>query len=204
MNSADDIQVVTFRVGPQEFALDISQVERILRYEKPAALPRAPEFLEGVVRYEGSAIPVVDLRKRLELEAALTEETRLMVLSLDGQRIGMLVDQVREVIRVDSTTITAPPPMVRGLAATYIAGIITEGERTVVLLNALRLLTSTERQALATATSRGARPPRAGWSPRRPPPAARGPTTARAAMRSSGRSSPSSARWTGPWGSWAS
>jgi purine-binding chemotaxis protein CheW len=151
MNSADDIQVVTFRVGPQEFALDISQVERILRYEKPAALPRAPEFLEGVVRYEGSAIPVVDLRKRLELEAAIAEETRLMVLSLDGQRIGMLVDQVREVIRVDSTTITAPPPMVRGLAATYIAGIITEGERTVVLLNALRLLTSTERQALQAA-----------------------------------------------------
>ena len=151
MNSADDIQVVTFRVGPQEFALDISQVERILRYEKPAALPRAPKFLEGVVRYEGSAIPVVDLRKRLELEAAITEETRLMVLSLDGQRIGMLVDQVREVIRVDSTTITAPPPMVRGLAATYIAGIITEGERTVVLLNALRLLTSTERQALQAA-----------------------------------------------------
>jgi purine-binding chemotaxis protein CheW len=94
---------------------------------------------------------VVDLRKRLELEAAIAEETRLMVLSLDGQRIGMLVDQVREVIRVDSTTITAPPPMVRGLAATYIAGIITEGERTVVLLNALRLLTSTERQALQAA-----------------------------------------------------
>ncbi len=151
MNSADDIQVVTFRVGPQEFALDISQVERILRYEKPAALPRAPEFLEGVVRYEGTAIPVVDLRKRLELEAAITEATRLMVLSLDGQRIGMLVDQVREVIRVDSTTITAPPPMVRGLAANYIAGIITEGERTVVLLNALRLLSSTERQALQAA-----------------------------------------------------
>jgi chemotaxis signal transduction protein len=64
-----------------------------------------------------------------------------------------LLDEGRraEVIRVDSTTITAPPPMVRGLAAPYIAGIITEGERTVVLLNALRLLTSTERQALQAA-----------------------------------------------------
>jgi purine-binding chemotaxis protein CheW len=74
-----------------------------------------------------------------------------MVLSLDGQRIGVLVDQVREVMRVDSTTIAAPPPMVRGLAAAYISGIITEGERTVVLLNALRLLSSTERQALQAA-----------------------------------------------------
>jgi len=151
MNTADDIQVVTFRVGPQEFALDISQVERILRYEKPAALPKAPDFLEGVVRYGGAAIPVVDLRKRLELDAGVGDDTRLMVLNLDGQRIGMLVDQVREVMRVDSTTISAPPPMVRGLAASYIAGIITEGERTVVLLNALRLLTSTERQALEAA-----------------------------------------------------
>lgn len=151
MNTADDIQVVTFRVGPQEFALDISQVERILRYEKPAALPKAPEFLEGVVRYGGTAIPVVDLRKRLELDAAIGDETRLMVLSLDGQRIGALVDQVREVMRVDSTTIAAPPPMVRGLAAAYISGIITEGERTVVLLNALKLLSSTERQALQAA-----------------------------------------------------
>ncbi|MEO8226085.1 MAG: chemotaxis protein CheW [Gemmatimonadota bacterium] len=148
MNTADDIQVVTFRVGPQEFALDISQVERILRYEAPAPLPNAPAFLEGVVRYEGSAVPVVDLRKRLELDAPISDETRLMVLGLDGQRVGVLVDQVREVMRVDSTTIAAPPPMVRGLAATYIAGIITEGARTVVLLNALKLLSATERLAL--------------------------------------------------------
>ncbi len=148
MNTADDIQVVTFRVGPQEFALDISQVERILRYEAPAPLPNAPAFLEGVVRYEGSAVPVVDLRKRLELDAPISDETRLMVLGLDGQRVGVLVDQVREVMRVDSTTIAAPPLMVRGLAATYIAGIITEGARTVVLLNALKLLSATERLAL--------------------------------------------------------
>ncbi len=151
MNTSDDMQVVTFRVGPQEFALDISQVERILRYERPSPLPNAPDFLEGVVRYDGGAIPVVDLRKRLEVDATIGDETRLMVLNLDGQRIGMLVDQVREVTRVDSTTIAAPPPMVRGLAAAYISGILTRGERAVVMLNAHRLLSSTERQALQAA-----------------------------------------------------
>ena len=67
MTTEDEIQVVAFRVGPQEFALDILQVERILRYERPSPLPKAPAFLEGVVRYEGGAVPVVDLRKRLEL-----------------------------------------------------------------------------------------------------------------------------------------
>jgi purine-binding chemotaxis protein CheW len=148
MNTGDDVQIVTFLVGPQEFAFDILQVERILRYEKPAELPQAPDFLEGVIRYEGGAIPVVDLRKRLELPAERREETRLMVLGLDGERIGIVVDAVREVLRVDAGAITPPPPMVRGLAAVYIAGIVAHGERTVVLLNARRLLSATERLAL--------------------------------------------------------
>ena len=149
MNGVDDIQVVTFRVGSQEFALDILQIERILRYVAPAPLPKAPDFLEGVVPYEGGAVPVVYLRKRFELAAPITEETRLMVLDLEDQRIGVLVDEVREVMRVDSTTITAPGPMVSGLAAAYIAGIITRPARTIIILNARRLLSSTERLALA-------------------------------------------------------
>ena len=74
-----------------------------------------------------------------------------MVLGLEQQRIAVVVDEVREVMRVDSTTITPPPPVVRGLAAPYIAGIITWGDRTIVLLHALKLLTSTERLALAQA-----------------------------------------------------
>ena len=151
MNTTHDMQVVTFRVGGQEFAFDILQVERILRYEKPAELPKAPTFLEGVVRYQGGTVPVVDLRKRLEVDAAIGEETRLMVLSLDGQRIGVLVDQVREVARIQSAAISAPPPIVQGLAAAYISGILSIGERTIVMLNALKLLTSTERVSLQAA-----------------------------------------------------
>ncbi len=147
----DEVQLVTFRVGPQEFALQILEVERILRYQRPAPLPKAPAFLEGVVSYDGAAVPVVDLRKRLELPAPVDEETRIMVLALEDQRIAVVVDQVREVIRVDSTTIAPPPPVVRGLAAPYIAGLVTRGDRTVVVLQPLRLLTSAERVALADA-----------------------------------------------------
>jgi purine-binding chemotaxis protein CheW len=150
-DTGDDIQVVTFRVGRQDFAFDILQVERILRYEKPAGVPRAPDYLEGVLRFEGGAIPVVDLRKRLEVDATVTDETRLVVLGFEGERIGVLVDEVREVLRVDAGTIAAPPPLVRGLAAEYIAGILTQGERTVVLLNARKLLSASERITLQAA-----------------------------------------------------
>ena len=149
MTTGEDVQVVTFRVGPQEFAFDILQIERILRYQTPSPLPQAPEFLEGVVPYAGGTVPVVDLRKRLQLEATLQEETRLMVLDLGDQRIGVLVDEVREVLRVDSTAIAAPAPVVRGLAAAYIAGIISRPERTIIILNARKLLSSSERLALS-------------------------------------------------------
>jgi purine-binding chemotaxis protein CheW len=147
--TGDDIQLVSFRVGSQEFAFDILQVERILRHVTPSPLPGAPAFLEGVVPYEGGAVPVVDLRKRFELDAPIREETRLMVVDLGDQRVGVLVDEVREVLRVDSTTISAPGPVVSGLAAAYIAGIVTRPERTIIILNTRKLLSSTERLALS-------------------------------------------------------
>lgn len=155
MTAADEIQVVIFKVGPQEFAIDIFQIERILRYERPAALPSAPDFLEGVVQYGDSVVPVVDLRKRLEVPAELGEEVRIMVLRLEDQKVGVLVDQVTEVARVDSTTISSPPPMVRGLAADYIAGIISRPGRTIVMLQAGKLLNAKERIALLDASGGG-------------------------------------------------
>jgi purine-binding chemotaxis protein CheW len=145
----DELQFVAFRVGPQEFAVNIFQVERILRYEAPALLPGAPDFLEGVVRYAGGVVPVVDLRKRLTVPSEVREEVRMMVLELETQRVAIVVDQVLEVLRVDAALITAPPPMVRGLAAQYISGIVAQPGRTIVLLNAARLLSSEERLALA-------------------------------------------------------
>jgi purine-binding chemotaxis protein CheW len=149
MNTADHVQVVTFRLGSQEFAFDILQIERILRYEAPAPLPKAPEFLEGVIPYGAGAVPVVDLRKRFELDAPIREETRAMVLDLGDQRVAVLVDEVREVLRVDSTAIAAPGPMVSGLAAAYIAGIVPRPGRTIIILNARKLLSSTERLTLS-------------------------------------------------------
>jgi purine-binding chemotaxis protein CheW len=149
MNAADDVQIVVFKVGRQEFGFDILQVERILRYTPPSPLPNAPLFLEGGMPYGESAVPVIDLRKRFELDAPIREETRLMILELETQRVAVLVDEVREVLRIDSTAIAAPGPVVSGLAAVYIAGIIARPGRTIIILNARKLLSSTERLALS-------------------------------------------------------
>jgi purine-binding chemotaxis protein CheW len=76
-----------------------------------------------------------------------------MVLELEDQRVGIVVDAVSEVVRVDARTITPPPPMVRGLAAKYITGILSQPDRTVVVLNAGKLLSSKERLALTGAVA---------------------------------------------------
>jgi purine-binding chemotaxis protein CheW len=151
MTGGDDVQLVAFRVAGQEFAFNIFQVERILRYEPPAPLPRAPEFLEGVLRHEGAAVPVIDLRKRLGVPAPLREDTRTMILEWDGSRIGLVVDGVTEVLQVPAAEVAAPPPIVRGLAAEYISGLVVRGERTVIVLNVGKLLTSSEHLALLSA-----------------------------------------------------
>lgn len=146
--TGDDVQLVAFRTGTQEFAFDILQVERILRWQQPSALPGAPGFLEGMVQHDGSALPVVDLRKRLGLPATVDDDTRIVVITMGGEGVGVVVDEVREVMRVDAGVIAAPPEMVRGLAAEFITGIATVGERVLLLLNARRLFNSTERVEL--------------------------------------------------------
>jgi purine-binding chemotaxis protein CheW len=157
MSAGDDVQLVTFKVGGQDFAFNIFQVERILRYEAPAPLPRAPDFLEGVLRYQGIAVPLVDLRKRLGVAAPLREETRTVILEWEGGKLGAVVDAVTEVLQVAAPEITSPPKIVKGLAAEYIAGLVVKDGRTIIVLNTARLLSSQEKVALEMAVKEKAK-----------------------------------------------
>ena len=148
MSTGDEIQLVAFRLGGQDFAVNIFQVERILRYQEPAPLPQAPDFLEGVVQYGDAVVPVVDLRKRVNVDAPVEDETRIMILELESERIGIVVDAVLEVLKVNAERVTPPPKIVQGLAAKYISGMVSQEDRTVVVLAAGKLLSSEERVEL--------------------------------------------------------
>jgi purine-binding chemotaxis protein CheW len=151
--TGDDIQLVAFRLAGQDFAFNIFQVERILRYEAPAPLPKAPDFLEGILRYQGAAVPVIDLRKRLGVAAPQEEGTRTIVLEWDGAKLGAVVDAVTEVLQVPAASVTPPPPIVRGLAAEYVTGIVVRGARTIVVFNTGKLLSATEKLLLEAAVA---------------------------------------------------
>jgi purine-binding chemotaxis protein CheW len=156
MSTGDEIQLVTFRLGGRDFAFNVFQVERILRYQEPNPLPKSPKFLEGVLQYGDSVVPVVDLRKRVNVPHEVREETRIMIMEWQDGKIGVVVDAVLEVLKVDADRVQPPPKIVQGLAAKYITGIVALTGRTVVVLATGKLLSSKERvelEALAAEVS---------------------------------------------------
>jgi purine-binding chemotaxis protein CheW len=143
------MQVVTFRLGEDRFAVDIQAVERVLRHQVPTTVPKLPDWVEGVLDYRSRVIPVLDLRRRLSLEpAAPRPETRIIVLMAGDQWLGAIVDAVLGVETLGAEQLTPPPPLFRGLAAEYLRGIARQGESLLMVLDTERLLTSTERLTL--------------------------------------------------------
>jgi purine-binding chemotaxis protein CheW len=147
--SVPQVQLVTFRVGGEEFGLDVFTVHEILRHTGVTPVPRAPLFVEGVLDVRGSLVPVVDLRKRFEVQGTgVGEETRIVLVDFEGERLGLVVDSVTEVLRVPETSILPPPRYVKGLAAEFIRGIVRLENRLIVLVDMDRILSSAERIAL--------------------------------------------------------
>ncbi len=146
------VQLVTFRVGSEEFGLDVFAVHEILRYGGVTPVPRAPAFVEGVLDVRGAVVPVVDLRRRFEVEDVRhDEDTRTVLVEYGGERLGLVVDSVTEVLRAPETAISAAPAYIRGLAAEFVRGIVRLPGRLVILLDLDRILTSQERIALEAA-----------------------------------------------------
>ena len=149
MSNNEEVQFVTFTIAESQFGLSVFDVERVLRYEKPTPLPKAPAFLEGMFPYGDASVPMVDLRRRLNVDADVNEETRLLVVRWEEGLVGFVVDTVSALRTVPVVDIKTPPPMVRGLAATYISGIVHLDDETLIILAAGSLLSSTERLELA-------------------------------------------------------
>jgi purine-binding chemotaxis protein CheW len=150
--SVPQVQLVTFRVGGEEFGLDVFAVHEILRYTEVRPVPKAPLFVEGVLDVRGALVPVVDLRKRFEVADTSTgDDTRIVLVEFQGERLGLIVDSVTEVLRVPETALLPPPRYVAGLAAEFLRGIVRLEARLIVLLDMDRILSSDERIALQSA-----------------------------------------------------
>ncbi len=148
-----EVQLVTFMLSGEEYGVPISQIQEIDRLSKVTKVPKAARFIEGVTNLRGEVIPVLDTRKRFDLEAKVADDrTRIMIVELGGVKTGLIVDSVREVLSLPRKDIAPPPAAVHsGIDQRFISGIgkIDSGKRMVVLLDVEKILSRTEQVELA-------------------------------------------------------
>lgn len=144
-------QLVSFRIGSEEFGISIMKVQEIIRMQEITRVPQMPDFIEGVINLRGNVIPIIDLRKRFNLEiSAKTNETRIVVVSVLDRIMGIIVDGVSEVLRLTDDQIEPPPPVISNIGKEYIKGIGKLDKRLLILLDIDRILSSEEHSLIGT------------------------------------------------------
>ncbi len=147
--SGKTLQVVTFALGSEEYGVDIAQVQEINRMVTITHVPRAPQFMEGVINLRGQLIPIIDLRTRFGMDRSeRTKNTRIVVTEIGSKRIGMVVDSVSEVLRIPVEQIEDAPDLVAGVDTEYIRGVGKMGDRLIIMLDLGRVISGTEKVEL--------------------------------------------------------
>jgi len=142
-------QLVVFDLANEHYGLDIAAVEGIIKMQAITVVPRAPTFVEGVTNLRGKVLPVIDLRKRFGLPSnETTKDTRIVVVEMGGATVGIVVDGVSEVLRVNRDVIEPPSPIVTTVDSSFIRGIANLTERLVILLDLGKVLNTQEKVEL--------------------------------------------------------
>lgn len=142
-------EFLTFRLGAEEYGVDILKVQEIRSYEAPTRIANAPAFLKGVVNLRGVIVPILDLRLKLGCDSAeLGPMTVVIVLNVRGRVVGAVVDSVSDVMQLDAAQVQPAPPMNALVDTRYIRGIANVGERMLILVDIEAVLTGEEMSLL--------------------------------------------------------
>ncbi len=134
------LQLVSFKVGSEEFAIPILAVQEINRMMQITKVPKSPPFIEGVINLRGRIVPVMDLRKRFRMPTQeSTSDSRIIVVEVGRRVIGFTVDRVNEVLRIDAGIVEPPPSMVCSAESDYVQGVGKLEDRLLILLSLERL-----------------------------------------------------------------
>jgi purine-binding chemotaxis protein CheW len=140
-SSRDDAQYLTFRLGDEEYGVEIEKVQEIKGYSAITPIPNVPAHVGGVMDLRGTIIPVTNLRPRLGMaETACTPFTVIVVVTVGRRTMGLIVDAVSEVLTVPSAEIQAAPDFGVEVDARFIRGVTKAGDRVVVVLDIERIL----------------------------------------------------------------
>ena len=146
-----EIQVVGFYIGSDEYAININNVREIVAMTEIRKVPKAPRFVEGVINLRGHIVPIIDLRKRFEIPPAVDmPQSKILIVEFHKHLLGMIVDSVSEVFRLNQDQIEKTPPLfTASIDSQYIQGVGKIEERLIILLDVERLLSFEEQTLLA-------------------------------------------------------
>ncbi len=132
----NSIQMVVFRAEEGNYAVNIDRVERIIGYSKITAIPETSDYVLGMINYQDSILPIVDLSRRFYPGGTHHgKECKILVIALDGYKVGLLVDSVEEIASIDEERIETPSSVIEGISPEYITGLIKDGEDIIIYLN---------------------------------------------------------------------
>jgi purine-binding chemotaxis protein CheW len=138
-------EFLTFRLGAEEYGIDILRVQEIRSYEPPTRIANAPAFIKGVVNLRGIIVPIVDLRLKLNCDSADYHGfTVVIVLNVKGRVVGAVVDSVSDVLELTSDQVKPAPEMSASVDAGYITGIGSVGDRMLILMDIEALMSSAD------------------------------------------------------------
>lgn len=141
----DDIKVIIFQLKDEEYGVEVDQVRSIERIEHITRVPSTPNFVEGVINLRGVVTPIIDLRKRFDIEGIEhSEMTRVIIVTVGTMDVGLIVDAANDVIDIPKNAIEPPPVVVGGIEAEYIRGVAKLEKRLLILLNLDKVLNPDE------------------------------------------------------------
>ncbi len=151
IKNEDLLQYVTFKIGDEDFAIDIHKVQEIIREVEVTEVPKCHEFIEGIVSLRGKVMPIISLRMTLGLpKLEVNKDNRVLVTDLNGVTAGLIVDSVSEILRLSPKDIEPPPHTAGSDKAEYIKGVGKIGDRLLIILDIDKALTMQEREALGS------------------------------------------------------
>lgn len=156
-STRNERQIVAFSLGSETYGVDIASVREIIPVQKIVSVPRAPEFVEGIINLRGRVIPVLDLRKHFGFEQKKGDPNQRIVLVEAGdESIGVIVDAVSSVLRIPEESVEPAASVIVGNEIDYIQGIAKVGEELVVLLDLTKIISDAEKRTLREVDLRAA------------------------------------------------
>jgi len=142
----EDIKVIVFKLGDEEYGIEVDKVQTIERMVPITRVPKTFTFVKGVINLRGVVIPIIDLRGRFSLPLIeYTESTRIIIVAVNEMEVGFIVDSANDVIDLNTDKIENPPEVVGGIKAKYLQGVAKiDDERLLIMLNLSEVLNKNE------------------------------------------------------------